>query len=120
MFRLAEIRRLSQKHATKIAATPIEPDYSQKGPKENTELLAHAAFILRKAAELADRGYLLRATHAFGFAEGVLWAAGVYSIAELRTHRSAVRNGSRTGFLGFMRRTLYRTGDWFYQFADRV
>lgn len=120
MLRLKEIRRLSQKHATRIPVAAQEPDYSCKGAKTPEELTANSAFLFKKASTLAFSGYLLRATHVFGFAEGLLWAAGALSIDELRKLRSGVKNGHRSGFRGLVRRSCYRIGDWFYEFADRI
>ncbi len=120
-LRLAQIRALSQRHATRIPnATPKEPNYAKRSTGNPEELVSHAIFLFNKAARLAFDGYLLRSIHVFGFAEGLLYAAGVFSIEELRHMRPNGKTGSRTGFRARIRRGLYKIGEWFFEIADRL
>lgn len=124
MLRSEKIRELSQRHATRLpgrfGVKPEEPDYWHRGVKTPEQLVAHATFLFTEASRLVFKGYLLRATHVFGFAEGLLIAAGVFSIEDLRQMRPHEQSGSRTGPRARLRRILYRIGDWFLQLADQL
>lgn len=123
-LRAKTIRKISQQHATRLPRrfrlTGEEPDYGHRGVKTPEQLVAHAIFLFREASRLEFKGYLLRATHVFGFAEALTYAAGVFSIEDLRRMRPNGQSGSRNGPRARLRRVLYKVGDWFLQVADRL
>jgi hypothetical protein len=123
-LRLTKIRELSQRHATRLpsrfSVDSQEPGGRDRGAKTPQVLVAQAIFFFDEAARLAFRGYLLRATHAFAFAEALSYAAGAYSIQELREMRPNGQSGTRTGLRASVRRALYKIGEWFFQQADRL
>jgi hypothetical protein len=57
-----------------------------------TEALAHVRTMLPRVKNFVTEGRLDKAFRWLGFIQGVLWAQGIYSIDEMKTH-----NKSREG-----------------------